>query len=348
MAPLVQETNRPRDGEAVVVPINENIPPPTQPAVAESSSEPAPVRERRHGDRWFTAVCVLLALLGAAISLAAPGLQPRLVASADAWLGRDNAVSRLLMPVRPPMLEEAMQGVNAQLAEYGARLNRLAATQEAISADIGRTVADLRADHRTTESLSRAIDDLSQQTRQLRATTSAVDAKVGAAGLLTLTMRLRRDLDAGLPLDRDLAALAVGGPYPPAIDAALQQLRGVRDGAPTMHDLAEEFDRVIAALAASSEAGASWASRNWTRVAALFGGSAPTGSSRLIQHLRALAADGRFTEAANEIMESEAADLGMAWAARVRTRATAVLATQSLLTYSLAAYESAFAATSAR
>jgi hypothetical protein len=121
-------------------------------------------------------------------------------------------------------------------------------------------------------------------------------------------------------------------------------LRRINDSAPTMRDLADEFDRVMAQLTARNAAGASWASRGWSRMAAVFGGGAPAGDTGVVEHLRALAMDGRFTEAADEIAASGDADLGAAWVARVRIRATAVVATQALLTYSLAAYENAFAA----
>jgi len=76
----------------------------------------------------------------------------------------------------------------------------------------------------------------------------------------------------------------------------------------------------------------------------MFAGGAQVGTTGNLEHLRALAMDGRFTEAAEELAASSDADLGAAWVARVRTRATAVVATQALLTYSLAAYENAFAA----
>ena len=64
---------------------------------------------------------------------------------------------------------------------------------------------------------------------------------------------------------------------------------------------------------------------------------------RLIEHLRALAVDGRFSEAASELEKSDEGDIGADWAARVHERAAAVSATQALLAYSLAAYENAFA-----
>jgi hypothetical protein len=375
LAPQAADTRRPRGGEsdAVVVPINESIPqhprpPHGEPADAKTATaDPKPIGTAqnvvappvatapgpRRGGRWFPAFCALLALMAAAVALAAPALRPEIAATTDAWLGQNNAVSRLLVP--PPSLEpawhlardEAMQAVNAQLGDFNARIDRLVAAQQAATADLARAVADLRSDHAAGESLARAVDALSRQTRDLGSATAALDGRIRATGLLTLSLRLRRDIDAGLPIGRDVAALMAAGPYPGPIDSALQQLRYVNDGAPTMRDLADEFDRVLARFAARADAGSSWASRGWTRVASLFGGPVAAGDTTFAWHLRALATDGRFSEAADEIAASSDADLGADWVARVRARAAAVISTQALMAYSLAAYENAFAASGA-
>ena len=375
LAPQAADTRRPRGGEsdAVVVPINESIPqqprpPHGEPADAKTATaDPKPIGTAqnvvappvatapgpRRGGRWFPAFCALLALMAAAVALAAPALRPEIAATTDAWLGQNNAVSRLLVP--PPSLEpawhlardEAMQAVNAQLGDFNARIDRLVAAQQAATADLARAVADLRSDHAAGESLGRAVDALSRQTRDLGSATAALDGRIRATALLTLSLRLRRDIDAGLPIGRDVAALMAAGPYPGPIDSALQQLRYVNDGAPTMRDLADEFDRVIARFAARADAGSSWASRGWTRVASLFGGPVAAGDTTFARHLRALATDGRFSEAADEIAASSDADLGADWVARVRARAAAVISTQALMAYSLAAYENAFAASGA-
>jgi cell division protein FtsB len=299
----------------------------------------------------FPAFCALVALIAAAVTLAAPTLRPEISGVADKWLGGGNAVSRVLAP--SPALEagwrqaraEAMQALDAHLSAYTARMDQLAAAQQATASDVARAEANLRADHTTGEALSRAVDDLSRQTNDLRTATAAIDGRARAAGLLTLSLRLRRDVDVGLPISRDVSALAAAGPFPPAVERSLQQLRRINDGAPTMRDLADEFDSVLARLAARTDAEASWASRGWTRLATMFGGPSQAGNANLIEHLRALASEGRFSEAADEIQASNDSDLGAKWVARVRTRATAVVATQALLAYSLVAYENAFAAT---
>lgn len=336
----------------VVVPVNENIPRADK-APASEHSAAVPLPPRRHRS-WFAALCALVALIGAAGALAAPGLRPRIADAADRWFGSPNIVSELLAP--SPAIEagwrqarqEAMQAVSAQFGEVTTRLDRLTAAQQVTAADLARGLADLRAARAANETLTRAVDAQARQADELRATAAAIDARGRAAGLLALSMRLRRDLDAGLPLDRDVAALSAGGPYPPPVERALLQLRGASDGAPTMRDLADEFDRLLAQIAGRSGVGTSWMSAGFSRIAAMFGGGASLENARLIEHLRALAADGRFSEAATELEASDAADIGANWAARVHARANAVLATQALLAYSIAAYENAFAATEAK
>lgn len=361
LVPLVQETRHPRSGDdpAVVVPISQTISPksadaaasvtpPASELAAKPQDQAAP--ERQRGGRWLVLFCALVALIAAAVSLAAPTLRPVIADAANAWFGEGNAVSRVLAP--SPAIEagwrvareQAMQALNAHLAEYDARIERLVAAQQATNADVTRAVAALKADHAAGETLARAVDRLSEQTRDLGAVTLALDGRVRATGLLTLALRLRRDVDAGLPISRDVAALASVGPFPAGIDRALQQLRRMGDAAPTMRDLADEFDVVVARLAARSDAATSWASRGWSRVTTLFGGVASTGNAKLVEQLRALARDGRFSEAADAIEASNDADVGADWITRVRARATAVVATQALLSYSLAAYESTFAA----
>ena len=370
---LSPDTRRQRGSDGVVVPINETIPPQSaRPAPVESpeggiadaghasfdvlaaaaaqSQVVPPARERRRGGRWFSAFCALLALIAAGVALAAPTLRPEIAAAANTWFGKGNLVSRLIAPPAEfdagwrQAREEAMVAMNAHLSDFNGRFDRLDAAQQATAEDVARAVADMKANRAASDTLVRAVDDLSRQTAELHSTAAAIDGRVRATGLLTLSLRLRRDVDAGLPIGRDVSALAAAGPYPAAIERALQQLRRVNDSAPTMRDLADEFDRVMAQFATRYGAGQSWASLGWSRVATMFGGGAQTRDTGIIEHLRALAMDGRFTEAADEIAASSDADLGAAWVARVRIRATAVVATQALLTYSLAAYENAFAA----
>jgi hypothetical protein len=371
LVPLGQDTHRPRagDSDGVVVPISDGVPlqvrlvpPPAAEAIVPSTPAPEPepesapeispeivVTEPRRPRRWFSAFCALLALAGAAATLAAPWLRPQLVASADTWLGKGNAVSSVLAP--SPTLdpswrmarEQVMRELDARLQDFTGRIEQMASAQQATAADVARAIADLRADHTASQALIRSVDDLSQQTKDLQSAAVAIDGRVRASGLLTLALRLRRDVDAGLPIAQDVAALEVSRPFPPTVDRALQKLQAVGQGTPTMRDLADEFDRVIARMAGGSDAGQSWTSRSWANLTGLFSGAVPNGNSRFIERLRALANDGRFSEAASEIDASSEAATGAEWVGRVRARANAVIATQVLLTYSLAAYQNAFA-----
>ena len=325
----------------VAVPVNENIPPSDKMAAPDAArNEPQPALVRQRSGRWLPPFWTVLALIAALVALAAPGLRPRIAASADAWLGSGNVVSRYLTAGQDAAWR---QKLDARLDGFDVRFDKLASAQETVVADVTRTRAEAREDRETGSRLARAVDDLSRQTREL---TEAVDGRTRATGLLALTLRLRRDVDAGMPIDGDLAALATAAPFPPAVDKALQQLHDVSGGTPTMHDLGDELDRLIARLAARSQADGSWATRSWNRVTQLFGGGEPSGDTRLLARLRMLAINGRFSEAASEIMASDDADLGMAWASRVQSRVTAVVAAQALLSYALAAYENAFSTTS--
>ncbi|MEJ0019339.1 MAG: hypothetical protein WDN25_22865 [Acetobacteraceae bacterium] len=306
---------------------------------------------RRH---WLPVTCAALALCFAAVALSAPGLRPRITLLADDLLGQGNMVSLLLSP--PLALEpawqqariEASQALNAALGDYTARLDRLAAAQQATAADLARIAADMRRDRASAETLARTVDDVSRQAGELRAAAGAIEARVRATGLLALSLRFRRDVDAGLPLDRDVAALLASGPYPAPLERALRQLRGGSSGMPTMRDLGDEFERVAGEVAARANGGTSWLAGGWNRVGALFGVAATTDALRQVERLRALAADGRFSEAASELEASDAADIGAAWTARVRMRAQAVLAAQAMLGYALAAYENAVAVASVK
>lgn len=341
---------------ALAPPVDDARGPTVPPTVAASTTVPpddaakqSPLPQRRAA-RWFPALCAVVALIAAAVTLAAPTLRPAMSHLADTWLGTGNALSRVVAPSPDTdagwlmAREQAMQALDGRLAAYTARLDRLSTAQQATNNDVARAVAALKADHSTSNALVRAVDDLTRQTKELHAATATLDGRSRAVGLLTLSLRLRRDVDAGLPIDHDYAALAATGPYPLAVDRALQQLRQLNDGVPTMRDLAAEFDQAMARFAARSDATGSWSERGWARISRLFGGAASGGNAALAAHLRALAVDGRFSEAADEIMASSDADLGTEWAARVRARATAVVAAQVLLNYALTAYDAAYAA----
>jgi hypothetical protein len=316
----------------------------TEEAVDKPDTLPEPATRSSSG-RALAVTCSVVAVVAALITLTAPTLRPAIAGWADGVFGKGNVLSRVIAPAIDTTWraarDEALLAVNLRMTDYTNRIDQLAAAQQAAIADVARTAA---ITHAPNEALVRSVEDLTRQTQTLRAETAALDVRTRAAGVLTLSLRLRRDIDAGLPIDRDSSALMASGPYPEPVERSLQQLRALSNGAPTMRDLADGFDRLMARSVARNEQMTSWASRNWSRVTSLFGAGTPNGNAALLDHLRALAADGRFSEAADAVEASSYADLGRDWASQVRSRATAVVAAQTILNYSLTAYEDAYAA----
>jgi hypothetical protein len=313
----------------------------TSPVAAEN----LPLAAARPRGRWLPAFCAILAVIAAVAALAAPVLRPSLAHLAGVWLGQQSVLARVLAsPVEQQLATRSAEvsELTRRLAEADARVDRLAAAQQTTNADLTRALAELPKARAIDETLSRTVDRLSQQADELGSTMASLDARVRAAGLLTLTLRLRRDIDAGLPIGADVAALLATGPYPARSDRALTALKPLADGVPTMRDLADEFDGVTARLKARTD-DTSWSARNWSRITSLFGG---TGGDPFIQHLRSLAIDGRFNEVAEELSASPDADLAADWVARVHARANAVIAAQVLLDQALAAHQAAYAAQS--
>ena len=311
----------------------------TNPPAADAPS--LPPRRRR---RLLPVFCATLAVLAALVTLAAPALRPAIAHLADAWLGHQNPITHLLsapsdLEQRLAAREAELRDLTTRLAAADARVDRLAASQRTANADLDRALAAMSGTRAADETLSRTVDRLSQQADELASNMVSLDARVRAAGLLTLTLRLRRDLDAGLPIGQDVAALSAAGPHPARADRALGDLRRLPDGVPTMRDLADEFDGVTARLRARSDADTSWPGRSWSRLTTLFGAS---GNGAFVEHLHQLAMDGRFNEVAEQLNASPDADLAADWVARVHARATAVVAAQVLLDEALAAQQHAY------
>ena len=159
--------------------------------------------------------------------------------------------------------------------------------------------------------------------------------------MLSLAVGLRRNVDAGLPIGAETAALKATGAFPAAVDHALADLTRLAAGVPTMRDLGEGFDAVQAKLAL--RAAGTPTGRSLARLESLFGLGAQSPDEDLLDRLSALATDGRFAEAAKVLEASDAAYLGANWIAMVRARATAVIATQLVLAQALQAVDAAYA-----
>jgi hypothetical protein len=189
------------------------------------------------------------------------------------------------------------------------------------------------------QALPHALNQLVQQTQQLKSAGALLGAGLRATGLVALSLRLRRSLDGGLPIAGDRTAIAASGPFPAAVDQALEHLHHVGEVAPTMPDLAAGLDAMIAKVAAREAASQSWGSRGWQWMSSMVWAPG-AGSAPLSQQLAALASQARFSAAADLLEASPAAELAKSWVTQVRNRAQAVLATQAIMSYALQAYES--------
>lgn len=289
--------------------------------------------------------CAIISVLAAALVLLAPALRPALSDVATAWLGQDNGVSRLLLPDAPiqARTEHRIAGLEqenasllrqvAGLTDDSAAMRRQAAALQDVLDQMSKAVGG--------QGLPHALGALVQQTRQLKTTGALLGARLQATGLVALSLRLRRDLDGGLPVEADRSAIAASGPFPAEIDKALKQLHDVGTMAPTMHDLAVGLDAIIARVAAREAAGQSWGSQGWEWMSSFVW--SPAERPLLSRELVALAADARFSAAADLLDASPMAASAKSWTTQVRNRANAVLATQLIMSYALNAYGRAYA-----
>jgi len=268
-----------------------------------------------------------------------PAAEPQPSAPPEPMVVRQPvAAAPTAVPPAPPGMTLADV---TQLVETTLQVHRASDDQrvQAISASLDAARDELARESR---SWSATIDALSQRSDRLQSASAVAAARVRAGAVLALAIGLRRDVDAGVPIDRDCAALRAIDAFPAPVDAALQQLTGQAAGIPTMRDLAETFETVQARLAVRT--GSSLFGRGWMRVKTVFGLNSQAAEDVLPDHLQALVAEGRFSEAANVLETSQWAPLGADWVAMVRARAAGVVATQVILTYALHATEAAYAA----
>ena len=216
----------------------------------------------------------------------------------------------------------------------------MAGSLDAMHAELAQAVAALRASTTDNAALSGAIDGLIQRADRLQATGAVLAARTRATSVLTLAVGLRRNVDAGAPIGAEIAALKATGVFPGPVDHALAALTPLGAGVPTMRGLGEGFDVLQAKLTLRADGGSAG---GLARLESLFGLGAQSPDGDLLERLRALANDGRFAEAAKVLEASDAAYLGADWIAMVRARATAVIATQVILTHALRAVDVAYA-----
>ncbi len=265
--------------------------------------------------------------------------------------GDTSLQAAALAAVRAEMiatLRLELDGVRRAAAEQGARLAAAGASARAAQNDAAAarteahaaaTAADgvVRAQDaiaRAQDASTQALNAATERLDRLEAQVAVSDARGRATGMVVAAAGLHRDIISGASLHDDLAALADGGPLPVSVQQALDLLARSEGGVPTLRDLGVGFEAVDAAIVARGGGQGSWFS-----LSGWFGGA--NAQRDMLVRLRALAAEGRFSEVADTLERTEWADLAQRWAAQVRQRSAAVIAGQTVLAHAQAAYEAA-------
>ena len=292
---------------------------------------------------------------GSAVSVLAPlTYTPPVFRAPQAPPGDTSMQAAALAAVRAEMiatLRLELDGVRRAMAEQGERLKSAgsaaqAAQSEAASARVAaesaaRVQADARnaqeAASRSQDATARAVDGMRERLDRVETQVAAFDARLRATGLVASAGQLRRDIDAGAPLREDLLTTASSGPLPAPVQRALEQLSRSERGVPTLRDLGVSFDALEADILAHGGGQGSWLS-----LSGWIGG--PNPQRETLDRLRALAAEGRFSEVADMLERSDWADLAQHWVAQVRLRSATVMAGQTVMAHALEAYEASQAA----
>jgi hypothetical protein len=232
-----------------------------------------------------------------------------------------------------------LDGVRRAAAEQSDRVKAMGASVQATQADLASARNDARTAAgavdsvaRAQEGAARALAAMHDRLDRVEAQVAVFDERVRATGLVVVAGQLRRDIDAGAPLRDDLTAIASSGSLPVQVQQAVDQLSRAERGVPTLRDLGVGFEALDTALVARGAGQGSWFS-----LSAWLGGAG--GPRESLDRLRALAAEGRFSEVADALERSDWADLAQRWDAQVRLHAASVIAGQAVLAHALAAYE---------
>ncbi len=224
----------------------------------------------------------------------------------------------------------AAAGVSARAAQSDASAARGEAHAAAAAADSVVRAQDAIA--HAQEAASRAIDAAAERLDRLETQVAVSDARGRATGLMVAASGLHRDILSGAPLHDDLAALAGAAPLPASVQQSLDQLARSDGGVPTLRDLGVGFEAVDAAIIARGGGQGSWFT-----LSGWFGGA--NADRATLDRLRAMAAEGRFSEVADTLERTDWADLAQRWSAQVRQRSAAVIAGQTVLAHAQALYE---------
>ena len=305
-------------------------PAPATPSVAEA---PSP---QRRGNRLF-GVLAVVSIAAAGISLTAPALRPELAHLSAAWFGAENPVTAWLLPPPPPVdVERDLAALIPRVAQLEAGLRGVTGDLRRMDARLAEAGSTLHEGLGSLDSIARMAQDALRRTEGIEAASQDLTNRIRAASLMALATRLRRDVDVGAPLAENALLLSLYGPYPPAIERAIEDLMRMPDGALTMRDLAVGFEALEARIQAVTGLDSSWSARGWNRVRSLFG-AAPTDLEAAIgERLHVLATEGRFTEAADLLERSPWKELGAVWLGQVRDRASAARAAQLVMAHAVA------------
>lgn len=306
---------------------------PVRPPDQPPSAPPAP---RSRGNR-LVGVLAVVSILAAGISLTAPALRPELERIANEWFGADNPITAWLLPPHPPNdMERDLAALLPRVAQLEAGLRGVSGELRRLDSRLAEAGSTLHEGLGSIDSIARMAQDALRRTEGIEAASQDLTNRIRAASLLALATRLRRDIDVGAPLAESALLLALYGPYPPAVERAIEDLTRIPDGAPTMRDLAAGFEVLETRIQAVAGLDSSWSARSWNRVRSLFG-AAPTDLETAIgERLHALAGEGRFMEAADLLERSPWKELGAAWIGQVRDRASAGRAAQLVMAHAVA------------
>ncbi len=314
------------------------------PSAARSAQPPPPDRAAaghaaspRRGN-VVVGILAVVSIAAAGISLTAPALRPELVRLSDILFGADNPVTAWLLPPAPPVdVERDLAALIPRVAQLEASLRGVSGDLRRLDSRLAEAGSTLHEGLGSIDSIARMAQDALRRTEGIEAASQDLTNRIRAASLLALATRLRPDVDVGAPLAENALLLGLYGPYPPAVERAIEDLTRMPDGALTMRDLAMGFEALETRIQAATGLDSSWSARGWNRVRSLFGAAPTDLEAALGERLHVLAGEGRFTEAADLLERSPWKELGAAWIGQARDRASAARAAQIVMAHAVAA-----------
>ncbi len=165
-----------------------------------------------------------------------------------------------------------------------------------------------------------------------------------ASGLLALAEQLRRGVESGAPVGQTIDAIAATGALPAPVDQAIAQLRPLSQGVATLGALSQSFQVLADQAEAQSALAEPWLTRAFAKLTATFGGGPFNPLQGTVARLRSTIEDGRTSEVADWLSQSQWAAFGTDWIGQARARASALTAAQTITEHAQQAYSAAAAA----